>query len=47
MVASMGTTFTHREEVRMAATGARPAGQEDQSAGRLSLRRLKQFLKRP
>jgi hypothetical protein len=47
VVASMGTTFTHRDEVRTASTVSRRAGQEAQPASRLSLRRLKQFLMRP
>jgi hypothetical protein len=42
----MGTTFTHRDEVRAAATPSRPAVQA-QPLARLSLRHVTQFLKRP
>jgi hypothetical protein len=46
MVASMGTTFTHRDEVRAAPAASRPAAQSEQSQPRPGRRRVTQFLKR-
>jgi hypothetical protein len=46
VVASMGTTYTHRDEVRAAPTASRPAPATARPPAAL-VRRVAQLLKRP